>query len=97
MPPDPEPTDPARELELGRIALWLDPEDLRWIGAHCDCTDETPDEDKDRCARIRFRAHAALHKTGAKPAAEPYRGADALREKSHSPARRTLLRRAVAR
>ena len=30
MPVEPPvPTDPAREASLGRIALWLDPDDLR--------------------------------------------------------------------
>jgi hypothetical protein len=59
-----DPTDPAREQELGRVALWLDPEDLRWLGTHCDCPSDASDEQRDRCARIRFRASAALHKAG---------------------------------
>jgi len=25
------PTDPEREASLGRIALWLDVDDLRWL------------------------------------------------------------------
>ena len=57
-----EPTDPAREQELGRVALWLDPEDLQWLSTHCDCPDDAPEEQKNRCARVRFRAPAALHK-----------------------------------
>ena len=65
------PTDPDREAELGRVALWLDPDDLRWLAARCMCTDDTPDEEKDRCGRVRFRALAALHKAGLKDAAEP--------------------------
>ena len=67
MPRAPEPTDPERERGLGRIAMWLSPEDLRWLASHCGCTDTTPDGDKDRCLRIRFRAQAALHKADAKP------------------------------
>jgi hypothetical protein len=57
-----EPSDPAREQGLGRIALWLNPDDLRWLSTHCDCPDDASEEQKERCARIRFRASAALHK-----------------------------------
>ncbi|MFD0427221.1 hypothetical protein ACFQ60_01005 [Streptomyces zhihengii] len=46
----------------GRIALWLDPEDLRRLAWHCCCADDATDEDKDRCGRLRFRAATALHK-----------------------------------
>jgi hypothetical protein len=35
MTQDVEPTDPQREAALGRVALWLDPEDLRWLSRHC--------------------------------------------------------------
>jgi hypothetical protein len=66
MKTPPEPTDPEREAALGRIALWLDPHDLRWLASHCACDETTPDETRDRCARIRFRAQAALHKAGTK-------------------------------
>jgi hypothetical protein len=55
-----EATDPAREQELGRVVLWLD--DLRWLSTHCDCPDDASEEQKNRCARVRFRASAALHK-----------------------------------
>jgi hypothetical protein len=64
MPHPIVPTDPDREAELGRVALWLDPDDLRWLGTHCTCSDGTPEDEKDRCARVRFRAQAALHKAG---------------------------------
>jgi len=47
---------------MGRIALWLDPDDLRWLAARCRCDDEATDMERERCARIRFRAHTALHK-----------------------------------
>ena len=67
MPQPPEPTDPDREASLGRIALWLGPDDLQWLAAHCACNDATPDDERERCARIRFRANAALHKAGAEP------------------------------
>lgn len=51
----PQPTNPETEAAQGRIALWLDPEDLRWLAQHCCCADEATDEDKDRCGRLRFR------------------------------------------
>jgi len=59
-----EPTDPTREQELGRVALWLDSEDLRWLATHCECPPDASDEQIERCARVRFRASAALHKAG---------------------------------
>jgi hypothetical protein len=65
MPKPPEPTDPVREVALDRIALWLSPEDLRWLASRCTCTDATPENDRETCGRIRFRANAALHKAGA--------------------------------
>lgn len=57
-----EPTDSNYELAAGRIALWLDQADLVWLSGRCDCDDSTPEADRDRCARVRFRASAALHK-----------------------------------
>jgi hypothetical protein len=57
-----QPTDPQAEAAQGRIALCLDPADLRWLARHCCCTDDATVEDKDRCGRIRFRASTALHK-----------------------------------
>jgi len=59
-----DPTDVAYEQAKGRVALWLDPEDLRWLSCHCCCPEDAPKEVTDRCARIRFRARAALHKAG---------------------------------
>ena len=47
---------------MGRIALWLDPEDLRWLAARCCCGDDATKLERERCARLRFRANAALHK-----------------------------------
>ena len=61
-----EPTDPQYEADKGRVALWLDAEDVKWLAQHCDCTDATPAEERERCGRIRFRANAALHKSGKK-------------------------------
>jgi len=45
-----EPTDPDREQGLGRIALWLDPDDLRWLSTHCDCPPDASEEQKERGA-----------------------------------------------
>ncbi|GGS01613.1 hypothetical protein GCM10010269_45640 [Streptomyces humidus] len=57
-------TDPSAEAGKGRVPLWLDPEDLRWLADHCCCPANASDADKDRCGRLRFRASAALHKHG---------------------------------
>lgn len=56
----------SQEKAKGRVALWLDPEDLEWLARHCGCDDTTSADDRERCARIRFRANAALHKSGLK-------------------------------
>jgi hypothetical protein len=58
------PTDADSEAALGRIALWLDPEDIRWLSQHCCCPHDATDEQRERCGRLRFRARAALHKAG---------------------------------
>lgn len=57
-------TDPEREASLGRVAVWLDPDDLRWLSTHCCCPPDATAEQRERCARLRFRAGAALHKAG---------------------------------
>jgi len=68
MPQDPPAaTDPDREAALGRVALWLDPEDLRWLAERCRCGDDASAEERQRCARVQFRASAALHKAGISP------------------------------
>jgi len=65
VPTDPPvPTDEEHERDEGRVALWLDPEDVRWLARTCRCNDQTSDDKRERCARIRFRAGAALHKAG---------------------------------
>ena len=58
------PTDPNAEQAQGRVALWLDADDLRWLAQYCACPPDAQPELTDRCARIRFRANAALHKAG---------------------------------
>lgn len=56
------PTDSKLEEEKGRVALWLDQEDIKWLSGHCCCVDTASTEQKERCLRIRFRAGTALHK-----------------------------------
>lgn len=60
------PTSPQDEAEKGRVALWLDPDDLRWLAERCRGTDGASDEEHERWARLRFRTNAALHKAGLK-------------------------------
>lgn len=63
MPQEPPtPTDLSREAAMGRVALWLDTEDLRWLAGRCYCGDDSSEQERERCARVRFRASAALHK-----------------------------------
>ncbi|MFI6112740.1 hypothetical protein [Kitasatospora sp. NPDC051164] len=59
-----EPTNPQAEADRGRVALWVAPDDLAWLARHCCCPDDATEEVKERCGRIRFRAGAALHKSG---------------------------------
>ena len=61
-----QPTDESAEQTKGRVALWLDPEDLRWLSQHCCCSPDAEKTLTERCARVRFRANAALHKAGLK-------------------------------
>lgn len=58
------PTDPRAEAGRGRVALWLDPDELRWPAGHRCCPADADQETRDRCSRLRFRASAALHKSG---------------------------------
>jgi len=61
------PTDPAREQALGRIPLWLDPDDVRWIADHDICGGgATGGHHTAECRRIRWKAESALHKAGLK-------------------------------
>jgi Elongation factor Tu C-terminal domain len=56
-------TIPSDESDAGRIAVYLDPDDIQWLSARCECNDKTTDDNRERCARIRFRSSTALHKT----------------------------------
>ncbi|MFM9626599.1 MULTISPECIES: hypothetical protein [Streptomyces] len=58
------PTGPQAEAAAGRVALWLDPDDLRSLAEHCCCPEDAPAEVTERCLRLRFRARAALQKGG---------------------------------
>ena len=61
----PDPTDPKREMQIGRIALWLDPDDIRFIADEWRKIPEGVSSDaQERWSRIAFRASAALHKAG---------------------------------
>lgn len=55
-----------REIEKGRLALWLDSDDIRWLARHCCCPEDADYSTRERCGRIRFRANVALHKAGYK-------------------------------
>jgi hypothetical protein len=59
-------TNEVEELAKGRVALWIDQADLEYIARHCFCADDASQDQVERCARIRFRANAALHKAGLK-------------------------------
>jgi hypothetical protein len=58
------PTDDDAERDKGRVALWLEPADLEWLSRRCDCPEDAGEDQRERCARVRFRARAALHKAG---------------------------------
>ncbi|MFC4498905.1 MULTISPECIES: hypothetical protein [Streptomyces] len=57
--PEIKPTDPEAEKARGRVPLWLDAEDLHRLASHCCCSEDTPEEDREQCGRIRFRASAS--------------------------------------
>ncbi len=64
MKKPPECTNREDELAKGRVALWLDLEDLAYLSKHCCCSEDADTTQTERCGRIRFRASAALHKAG---------------------------------
>ncbi len=61
-----QPTDDAAEQGKGRVALWLDVDDLQWLSRHCCCAADADTVTTERCSRLRFRASAALHKASLK-------------------------------
>ena len=59
------PTDPDWETDAGRIPLWLDPDDVRWLAERCLCKQDPSLHGHDEhCTRIRWRADTALYKDG---------------------------------
>ncbi len=66
MPKPIKPSNPEEEEKKGRVAVWLEPQDIEWLSGHCCCTKDAAKDVTDRCLRIRFRASAALHKAGLK-------------------------------
>jgi hypothetical protein len=61
------PTIPVDEFAAGRIAVYLDHADVQFLAGHCACNEATPQEERERCQRIRFRSHTAIHKSTASP------------------------------
>lgn len=59
-----EPTREEQERAGGRVAVWLDPGDADWLSKLCVCADDATPEERERCARVRIRMGAALHKAG---------------------------------
>lgn len=58
-------TEQERETAKGRIALWLDPEDLRFLACeYSRLPQDTPKDIASLWMRIASRAHAALQKSG---------------------------------
>lgn len=58
-------TDPKEEIRKGRMALWLDPDDIRFLADEWRKVPKTASEkEKDAWERIAFRAMAALQKKG---------------------------------
>ena len=53
-----------KELEKGRIAVWLDPEDIKFIADEWrKIPANISDSDRETWGRIAFRFMAALHKS----------------------------------
>ncbi len=63
MPRDVVPTDPEAERTQGRVAVWLDPEDVLWL-LHYLTGYSADAAEFERVGRLRFRLQAALHKAG---------------------------------
>ena len=67
------PTDAGRELAMGRIPVWLDAKDVRWLTRRCVCGDDrlASGHHTTERLRIRWRADVALHKAGRKEKQTP--------------------------
>lgn len=60
----PTPAEPDKEAASGRVAVWLDPGDVRWLARECAGLEPSTDDDRERVGRVRFRLLTALHKAG---------------------------------
>ncbi len=60
-----KPTDSDEEMNQGRIALWLNPEDIEFLSNEWrKIPTEAPASVLETWQRIAFRASTALHKNG---------------------------------
>ena len=60
-----KPTDSDEEMKQGRIALWLNPEDIEFLSNEWrKIPTEAPASVLETWQRIAFRASTALHKNG---------------------------------
>jgi hypothetical protein len=58
-------TDPEEEKARGRIALWLDPNDIAFLANEWrKIPENAPESVKEAWARVAYRASTALHKAG---------------------------------
>ena len=64
MTRDLTPTDPDQEAEAGRVAVWLDPADVRFLADEWrKMPEDAPDSVRVTWERVAFRMMAALHKS----------------------------------
>ncbi len=62
-----KPANSDEELNKGRVALWLDPEDVAFLADEWrKIPDNAPDQTRETWSRIAFRASSLLHKSGLK-------------------------------
>jgi hypothetical protein len=60
-----KPTKPEDEITKGRIAVWLDSDDIKFVADEWrKIPDNASDQVKETWSRIAFRMMAALHKAG---------------------------------
>jgi hypothetical protein len=55
-------TNEAAEKARGHIAVWLSPDDIRWLARHIAGIED--DNEIERLGRLHFRLLSALHKAG---------------------------------
>ena len=61
---DGDPTDADYERSKGRVAVWLDPDDIRWLARFLAGYHPPDPDERDLAGRLRFRLMTALHKAG---------------------------------